>query len=104
MHWDIEGLGDDEVTAHAEALTAVLMVQPAAQGGGLRVWDKVYDDEDTDEDPGSARSEVILYGAGDLVIIDSYRLHQICASSGPLDRMSATAHAVRTDEGWQAWF
>ena len=40
VHWDIEGLGDDEVAAHADAVTAVLMLQPAAQGGGLRVWDR----------------------------------------------------------------
>ena len=104
VHWDIEGLAEEDVNAHADAVTAVLMLQPAAQGGGLRVWDKVYEGEESDEEPGSVRSEVITYGAGDLVVIDSYRLHQICASSGPLDRISATAHAVRTEAGWQAWF
>jgi len=104
VHWDIEGLAEEDVAARAEAVTAVLMLQPAAQGGGLRVWDKVYGDEDSEEEPGSARSEVIRYGAGDLVLVDSYRLHQICASSGPLDRISATAHAVRTGAGWQTWF
>ncbi len=105
VHWDVEGLLEDEVARHADALSAVLMLQPAAQGGGLRLWDKRYEDEDSDEEPGSAPSEEILYGAGDLVIFDSYRLHQICASSGPLDRISATCHAVRTEGGeWQAWF
>jgi len=104
VHWDIEGLTEEDVAAHAEALTAVLMLQPAAQGGGLRVWDKVYEGEESDEEPGSTRSELIAYGPGDLVVIDSYRLHQICASTGPLDRISATAHAVRTGAGWQAWF
>jgi hypothetical protein len=104
VHWDIEGLTEEQVEAHAPALSAVLMLQPAAQGGGLRVWDKLYEDEDSEEEPGSAASEGILYGAGDLVIIDSYRLHQIGASSGPLDRISATAHAVLTADGWQAWF
>ena len=104
IHFDCEGLGEAELAAHAEAVTAVLMLQPAAQGGGLRVWDKRYEDEDSDEDPGEAASEVIPYGAGDLVIIEAYRLHQICASSGPLDRISATAHAVRTAAGWEAWF
>ncbi len=76
VHWDVEGLTEEQVDAHAEAVTAILMLQPAAQGGGLRVWDKLYEDEDTEEEPGSASSEVIVYGAGDLVLIDSYRLHQ----------------------------
>jgi hypothetical protein len=104
VHWDIEGLTEEQVTRHADALSVVLMLQPAAQGGGLRLWDKHYQDEDSQEEPGSAESEEIRYGAGDLVVFDSYRLHQICASSGPLDRISATCHAVRTETGWQAWF
>jgi len=104
VHWDLEGLTEEEVSARAEALTAVLMLQPAAQGGGLRVWDKCHEGDDSEEAPGSAESREIVYGAGDLVILDSYRLHQICASSGPLDRISATAHAVRAEDGWQAWF
>lgn len=104
VHFDCEGLSEPALAAHAGAVTVVLMLQPAAQGGGLRVWDKLHEDEDSDEDPGDAASEVITYGAGDLVILDSYRLHQICASSGPLDRISATAHAVRGERGWEAWF
>ncbi len=104
VHWDVEGLTEEQVAEHAAAVTAVLMLQPAAQGGGLRVWDKLYEDEETEEEPGSAGSEEIVYGVGDLVILDSYRLHQICASSGPLDRISATAHTVRAHEHWQAWF
>ena len=79
------------------------MLQPAAQGGGLRVWDKLYEDEDSDEDPGSAASELITYGAGDLVLIDSYRLHQIWRRAGR-DRISATAHAVCVEGSWEAWF
>lgn len=104
VHWDVEGLDEEQVAAHAPAVTAVLMLQPAAHGGGLRVWDKLYEDEATEEAPGSAASEEIVYGAGDLVILDSYRLHQICASTGPLDRISATAHTVCVDGRWQAWF
>ena len=104
VHWDVEGLTEEWAAEHAEAISAILMLQPAARGGGLRVWDTLYEDEDSDEEPGSSESEEIVYGAGDLVIIDSYRLHQICASSGPLDRISTTGHAVRTATGWQAWF
>jgi hypothetical protein len=104
VHFDCEGLTEAQLAARAEAVTAVLMLQPAAQGGGLRVWDKVWEDEDTEEAPGSARSEVVAYGAGDLVFLDSYRLHQICASAGPLDRISMTAHAVWDGARWEAWF
>lgn len=104
VHFDHEGLPDDLLAAHADAISAILMLQPAAQGGGLRVWDKLYEDCDTEEAPGSAQSEVIAYGAGDLVFIDSYRLHQIEPSSGPLDRISMTAHAAWNGSGWEAWF
>jgi len=104
VHFDMEGLAESHVEARAEAISAILMVQPAAQGGGLRVWDKLWEDEDTEEDPGSSTSDVVTYDSGDLAIIDSYRLHQIQASSGPLDRISATAHAVREGDRWVAWF
>jgi hypothetical protein len=104
VHFDCEGLAEDQLAARAHAVTVILMLQPAAQGGGLRVWDKVYEDEDTEEAPGSARSEIVSYGAGDLVFIDSYRLHQICPSRGPLDRISMTAHAVWNGACWEAWF
>jgi hypothetical protein len=104
VHFDCEGLTEEQLAAHADAVTVILMLQPAAQGGGLRVWNKVYEDEETEEAPGSAASEVVAYGAGDLVFIDSYRLHQICPSGGPLDRISMTAHAVWNGERWEAWF
>jgi hypothetical protein len=104
VHFDLEGLTEEQVEAHAPALSAILMLQPAGQGGGLQVWDKRYEDDETEEAPGSATSAVVTYRTGDLVFIDSYRLHQICASSGPLDRMSVTAHAVRSGDRWEAWF
>lgn len=104
VHFDCEGLSEDQLADHAPAVSAILMLQPTARGGGLRLWDKLYEDEETEEEPGSAASEVVSYGAGDLVILDSYRLHQICASTGPLDRISMTAHAVWNGEAWEAWF
>jgi hypothetical protein len=104
IHFDTEGLRDEQLAARAAAVTMVLMLQPAAQGGGLRVWDKVWEGEESTEDPEEAPSEVIAYGAGDLVVIDSYRLHQICPSTGPLDRISATAHAASLGDRWEAWF
>jgi hypothetical protein len=104
VHWDLEGLTDEQVAQHADAVSLVLMLQPAARGGGLRLWDQRYEGEESEEAAGSSESEEVVYGAGDLVVFDSYRLHQIQASSGPLDRISATCHAVRTDAGWEAWF
>lgn len=104
VHFDHEGLGEAQIAAHVEAFSAILMLQPAARGGGLRLWDKRHEGEESDEDPGSAASEVLSYGAGDLVFIDSYRLHQICPSEGPLDRISMTAHAARAGDGWEVWF
>jgi hypothetical protein len=105
VHYDWEGLTDAQLEAHVPALSAILMLQPAAQGGGLRLWDKLHEGDQTDEEPGSCESRVVTYGAGDLVFIDSYRLHQICESSGPLDRISMTAHAALDPEhGWEAWF
>ncbi len=105
VHFDLEGLTEEQIARRAPALTAVLMLQPAAEGGGLRVWARRWEDEETPEQADdSVQSESIRYGAGDLVILDSYRLHQICASRGPLDRISATVHAVLEPGGWQAWF
>jgi hypothetical protein len=104
VHFDHEGLTDGLLEAHADAISATLMLQPAAHGGGLRVWDKRHEGEDSEEDPGSSRSEIIAYGPGDLVFIDSYRLHQIQPSNGPLDRVSMTAHAAWNGSGWEAWF
>jgi hypothetical protein len=51
-----------------------------------------------------AESAVVEYAAGDLVVIDSYRLHQIQPFSGDRDRLSVTAHLIFTDGRWQAWF
>ena len=48
--------------------------------------------------------QTIDYGLGDLVVIDSYRLHQIQSFTGALDRLSATAHLVFSKGRWQSWF
>ena len=56
---------------------------------------------------GAARADstVADYAAGDLVLIDSYRLHQIQPFAGARDRLSVTAHLVLAGEGWHvAWF
>jgi hypothetical protein len=110
VHFDTEGLSSEQLAARAPALSFILMLQPPARGGQLRVWDMTYDGErDDDEDgvmvaPEGITSATIDYAAGDLVAIDSYRLHQIQSFGGERDRISITAHAVLSDGRWQVWF
>ena len=107
VHFDTEGLGEDELADRRPALSAILMLQPPVQGGGLRVWNVLWDGRDDEAAVASAAqasSAVADYAAGDLVVIDSYRLHQIQPFTGDRDRLSVTAHLVLGDESWLAWF
>jgi hypothetical protein len=107
IHFDTEGLGDDALAARRPALSAILMLQPPVRGGGLRVWDALWDGRDDEETIAAAAesaSSVADYATGDLVVIDSYRLHQIQPFAGDRDRLSITAHLVLAEGGWQAWF
>ena len=82
------------------------MLQTTDADGGLRVWDVLYDGHDhpTKEEL-TARSATVTYGVGDVVLIDSYRLHQIQPFAGSRARISATVHAARLDAGlWECWF
>lgn len=99
VHFDTEGLLESELAARAPAWSLIVMLQPPERGGGLRVWESTYDREDT-----SVPQVTIEYGAGDLVAIDSYRLHQIQPFGGTRDRISATAHLVRSGARWHCWF
>jgi hypothetical protein len=108
VHFDTEGLRDDELAARVPALSAIVMLQPPERGGGLRVWDALFDErapepEDLLAERGVA-SATVEYAAGDLVVIDSYRLHQIQPFQGERDRVSITAHLLFRDGSWQAWF
>jgi hypothetical protein len=105
IHFDTEGLTPAHVTDRAPALTLVLMLQPPASGGGLRVWDATYAGSDAYEDEDLERPQVTCtYAAGDLVVIDSYRLHQIQPFTGAIDRISATCHAAFVQGRWESWF
>lgn len=115
VHFDTEGLSDEQLDARAPAISCILMLQPPESGGGLRVWDQIYEGPSTrsagSEDwlrppvpPPSVRSATAAYQTGDLVVIDSYRLHQILPFGGALDRVSVTAHAVWTGQRWEVWF
>jgi hypothetical protein len=104
-HFDTEGLSKDHLAVRAPALTLVLMLQPARTGGGVAVWDCTYAGEDLPEAPAQGvLTEVVEYKVGELVVIDSYRLHQILPFEGEADRISATLHLVQEGDDWVAWF
>jgi hypothetical protein len=118
IHFDTEGLPPAHIAARAPALTLVVMLQPPVSGGGLRVWDAMYEgedsrtyeaadgaDDDEDDDESSERMYLTCkYEAGTLVGIDSYRLHQIQSFAGDVDRISATCHAAFVAGAWETWF
>jgi hypothetical protein len=107
IHFDVEGLGAEHIARRAPALSLVVMIQPPMRGGGLRLWRALYaGDEHVDERTLGASDHVTVeYGRGDAILFDSYRLHQIEPFEGPSDRISATLHAARLDDGlWESWF
>ena len=105
VHFDTEGLSESQIAKRSPALSLVLMLQPPESGGGLRIWDRFYDGNDFPDLPGpSVPTACIQYLPGELVIFDSYRLHQIQGFRGPSDRISATMHVAVEDGRWEAWF
>jgi hypothetical protein len=109
VHFDLEGLTDAQREERTPAVSLVAMLQAPEQGGGLRLWDLLYDGlADTElDDAHLARtgSAIALYTAGEALLFDSYRLHQIQPFGGGRARISATLHAVRVDQRmWEAWF
>jgi hypothetical protein len=105
-HFDTEGLAAEHVARRRAAITIVAMFQPPLHGGGLKVWDVLYEGRDHPTEAELARpAETIAYGVGDAVAIDSYRLHQIQPFGGDRERISATVHAAELDTGlWETWF
>jgi hypothetical protein len=106
VHFDTEGLAAPHLARRRQAITIVVMLQPPTSGGGLRVWDVRYEGRDAATDAELARSSALLTSrVGDVVVLDSYRLHQIQPFGGALDRISATVHAAEIDRGvWETWF
>lgn len=105
VHFDSEGLTPAHASDRAPALTLVLMLDPPEGGGGLRVWDVTYAGTEAYEDEDLERPSVTcLYRTGDLVVIDSYRLHQIQPFQGERDRISATCHVAFASGQWESWF
>jgi hypothetical protein len=106
VHFDIEGLSEDHLERRRPALTLVAMLQPPEGGGGLRLWDVLCEgSEEVEDDVRAGPSVLARYGVGDVIAIDSYRLHQIQPFKGARDRISVTVHAAEIDRGrWEAWF
>lgn len=105
-HFDTEGLSAHHARALRPAITAVAMLQTPETDGGLKVWDVRYSGHDhpTREEL-RAPSATVAYRTGDVVLIDSYRLHQIQPFAGGRERISATVHAAQVDLGlWECWF
>ncbi len=108
-HFDVEGLTARQIAQRAPAITLVAVLQPVTKEGegGLRVWDVLYDGHVYPRDEEVARpSALATYDrAGQVVLIDSYRLHQIQPFGGSQERITATVHCVRSDAAvWECWF
>ena len=73
------------------------------QGGGLALWERLYPEAERADD--LEASAVFEYRVGDLLLLDSYRLHQIQPFDGDRDRISITLHASEIVHGaWDSWF
>jgi hypothetical protein len=105
VHFDTEGLREEQRARRAPAISIVLMLQPPEVGGGLRVWDRLYEGDDFPPKPHpSVLITRVEYAPGELVVFDSYRLHQILPFRGGKDRISATLHAVQEGDVWEVWW
>ena len=105
VHFDVEGLAPAQLKERAPALTCVLMLQPPETGGALRVWDATYEGSAEPTEAMLAGGSVdVDYAQGELLVLDSYRLHQIRPFGGTNDRISATCHAARVAGSWETWF
>ena len=106
VHFDLEGLTAHQKRHGQRATTLVWMLQPATWGGGLRLWDALYDGRpDSEIEPDDHEQVTVRSGAGDALLIDSRRLHQIRPFRGERDRISLTVHAAEVDRGvWESWF
>lgn len=94
VHQDHGGLTRAQLLRGARALSLVLMLAPPQSGGGLRLF-AAKSEEEADEE----ESVVVEYGQGDLVVFDSYRVHQIEPFAGDAPRVSVTLHSVEVSEG-----
>ncbi|MET0595883.1 MAG: hypothetical protein ABW133_24500 [Polyangiaceae bacterium] len=110
VHFDLEGLPKSFLASGRQAITVVLTLQDVA-GGGLRFWNARYDPAaNTDEARVASRArardaEVRRAARGDVIVFDSFVLHQIEPFDGDAPRLSATLHAMQiAKDTWETWF
>jgi hypothetical protein len=106
IHFDTEGLTAHHRMARGPALTLIAMLQAPDEDGHLDVWDVRYEGRDhpTPKEL-EAPSVIVSYRVGDVVVLDSYRLHRIRRFGGARARISATVHAAALDRNlWECWF
>ncbi len=106
VHFDVEGLPREHARAMRRAVSVILMLQAPTERGGLRVHAARYAGrEHATEAEAATPWERVAYAAGDAVLLDSYRLHQIEGFGGDRARISATLHGAETSAGvWECWF
>jgi hypothetical protein len=111
IHVDCEGLEEQDLAQlpPAWSFVCILQLNPCGDarpvGGGLRVWSSRYAGKCAPE-PGTTNvdSELVTLAAGDAVVFDSYRLHQIQPFSSNAPRMALTAHAkLLADGSYSVW-
>lgn len=111
VHFDLEGLTEYQKATGAPSVSLVWTLQPGVFGGGLRLWEVLYEGiPDSEVEPCEYRHATVRSEAGDALFFDSLRLHQIRPFRGERDRISVTAHAVEVDRVevdrgvWEVWF
>lgn len=106
VHYDVEGLSPLCLSRRHPALSLVVMLEPVEWGGGLWLWSARYHGTEAATEAEVARPHAaVRYGAGDALLMSSYRLHQIRPFRGKRDRISITLHAQQVDRGvFEVWF
>jgi hypothetical protein len=103
VHFDLEGIDEAQLATRTPVLSLVLGLRAPERGGGLRLWSRTW--ADGVEEAADGEPTVVPVVAGDVVVFDSYRLHQIEPFEGGVDRLTATVHVLRRPDGvWEAWF
>jgi len=106
VHYDVEGLSPLCLSQQHRALSLVVMLEPVAWGGGLRLWGvRYHGTQGVTAREAATPHTTVRYGPGDALLMSSYRLHQIRPFRGKRDRLSITLHAQEVDNGvFEAWF
>lgn len=104
VHSDTEGLPAPYAEAGLPAYSLVIVLSRVASGGGLRLWDVPYDGQDDSSLAELTLPARINYAPGDVVLFDSYRLHQIEPFGGDAPRVTGTCHIARFSGSWDVWF